>query len=52
MNSEYDEYLPCPTVDNKTLLFTRIVKNDKSMNGYGYNEDLFISASITIFKYR
>ena len=43
VNSEYDEYLPCPTVDNKTLLFTRIVKNDKSMNGYGYNEDLFIS---------
>ena len=41
VNSEMDEYYPCITADQKTLLFTRLVKDDRT--DVGQQEDFYIS---------
>jgi len=41
INSENDEYFPCITVDDQTLLFTRIIEDTNS--SYGRQEDFFVS---------
>ena len=43
INSKYEEYFPCMTVDGKTLLYTRLIKDTGSVNGFGYNEDFYVS---------
>lgn len=41
VNSEMDEYYPCITADQKTLLFTRLVNDDRT--DVGKQEDFYIS---------
>jgi outer membrane protein OmpA-like peptidoglycan-associated protein len=41
INSEEDEYWPCLTADESTLIFTRLVRDSTSYTGY--QEDFFIS---------
>ncbi|MBC8486108.1 MAG: PD40 domain-containing protein [Bacteroidetes bacterium] len=41
INSERDEYFPCITADNQTLLFTRLLQDSRSYTGR--QEDFFIS---------
>jgi len=41
INTEANEYFPCLTADNQTLLFTRLVKDPKSYTGR--QEDFFTS---------
>ncbi len=41
INSELNEYFPCLTADNQTLLFTRLLTNTRSVTGR--QEDFFIS---------
>ena len=41
VNTEYDEYWPCITADESTLIFTRLLKDSTSYAGY--QEDFFIS---------
>lgn len=41
VNSEWNEYFPCLTADNLTLLFTRLLKDARSITGR--QEDFFIS---------
>ena len=41
INSELNEYFPCLTADNQTLLFTRLLTNTRSVTGT--QEDFFIS---------
>jgi outer membrane protein OmpA-like peptidoglycan-associated protein/tetratricopeptide (TPR) repeat protein len=41
VNTERNEYFPCLTADNQTLLFTRLLKDDRSVTGR--QEDFFIS---------
>jgi outer membrane protein OmpA-like peptidoglycan-associated protein/tetratricopeptide (TPR) repeat protein len=43
VNSKYDEYFPCLTVDSKTMLYTRLVENTGAQDIEKYNEDFFIS---------
>ncbi len=42
VNTDRDEYYPCITADEQTLLFTRLVKDEKAHQGK--QEDFFISA--------
>lgn len=42
VNTEMDEYYPCITADESTLLFTRLVKNEMAFRGI--HEDFFISS--------
>ncbi len=41
VNSTLNEYFPCLTVDGKTLLYTRLIEDNKSKDGW--NEDFFVS---------
>ncbi|MCD4790356.1 MAG: OmpA family protein [Bacteroidales bacterium] len=41
INSDRDEYFPCITADNQTLLFTRLLQDSRSYTGR--QEDFFIS---------
>jgi outer membrane protein OmpA-like peptidoglycan-associated protein/Tfp pilus assembly protein PilF len=41
INSSLNEYFPCLTADNQTLLFTRLVKDSRSPSGK--QEDFFVS---------
>jgi outer membrane protein OmpA-like peptidoglycan-associated protein len=41
INSELNEYFPCLTADNQTLLFTRLLKDSRSITGR--QEDFFVS---------
>lgn len=41
VNTEQDEYYPCITADEQTLLFTRLVKDDRAYQGK--QEDFYIS---------
>lgn len=41
VNSEFDEYYPCVTADDQTLLFTRLVR-DQRVRG-GKQEDFYVS---------
>ena len=41
VNTENDEYWPCITADESTLIFTRLLKDSTSY--VGYQEDFFIS---------
>lgn len=41
VNTEQDEYYPCITADQQTLLFTRLVKDERTRGGK--QEDFFIS---------
>ncbi len=41
VNSELNEYFPCLTADNQTLLFTRLLTNTRSVTGR--QEDFYIS---------
>jgi outer membrane protein OmpA-like peptidoglycan-associated protein len=41
VNTEFDEYYPCITADETTLLFTRLVPDDRT--SAGKQEDFFIS---------
>ncbi len=41
VNSELNEYFPCLTADNQTLLFTRLLKDNRSHTGS--QEDFFMS---------
>ncbi len=41
INTKYDEYWPCLTADENTLIFTRLIRD--SMNYFGFQEDFFIS---------
>ncbi len=42
VNTEMDEYYPCITADESTLLFTRLVRNESAYRGI--HEDFFISS--------
>jgi outer membrane protein OmpA-like peptidoglycan-associated protein len=42
VNSAFNEYFPCLTADNQTLLFTRLLKDSRSVTGR--QEDFFISS--------
>jgi outer membrane protein OmpA-like peptidoglycan-associated protein/Tol biopolymer transport system component len=42
VNTDRDEYYPCITADQGTLLFTRLVKDDRAYQGK--QEDFFISS--------
>jgi outer membrane protein OmpA-like peptidoglycan-associated protein/predicted negative regulator of RcsB-dependent stress response len=44
VNSDRDEYYPCITADEQTLLFTRLVKDDRAYQGK--QEDFYISAKV------
>ncbi|MFN4234863.1 MAG: OmpA family protein [Bacteroidia bacterium] len=41
VNSEFDEYFPCVTADDQTILFTRLLKDDQVYGGK--QEDFYIS---------
>lgn len=41
VNSDLNEYFPCITADNQTLLFTRLLKDNRSLTGR--QEDFFVS---------
>jgi outer membrane protein OmpA-like peptidoglycan-associated protein/Tfp pilus assembly protein PilF len=41
VNTEFNEYFPCLTADNQTLLFTRLLKDTRSITGR--QEDFFVS---------
>jgi outer membrane protein OmpA-like peptidoglycan-associated protein/tetratricopeptide (TPR) repeat protein len=41
VNTEANEYYPCITADKKTLLFTRLVKDDRAYQGL--HEDFYLS---------
>lgn len=41
VNSDLNEYFPCITADNQTLLFTRLLKDNRSVTGR--QEDFFVS---------
>jgi outer membrane protein OmpA-like peptidoglycan-associated protein len=41
VNTELNEYFPCLTADNQTLLFTRLLKDSRSATGR--QEDFFVS---------
>jgi outer membrane protein OmpA-like peptidoglycan-associated protein len=45
INTEMDEYYPCITADEQTLLFTRLVKDDRAFRGM--QEDFYISSRMT-----
>ncbi|MBN2613622.1 MAG: PD40 domain-containing protein [Bacteroidales bacterium] len=44
VNSEFDEYWPCLTADENTLVFTRLVKDTTSLTGY--QEDFYLSDKV------
>ncbi len=47
INTEFDEYWPAITADDRLLLFTRqIVMSNKSINGVRYQEDFYSSIMI------
>ena len=41
VNTERDEYYPCITADEQTLLFTRLIKDDRAFRGM--QEDFYIT---------
>lgn len=41
VNSEFDEYYPCVTADDQTLLFTRLVRDNRVRGGK--QEDFYVS---------
>ena len=41
VNTDRDEYYPCITADEKTLLFTRLIKDERAWDGK--QEDFYIS---------
>ncbi|MEO7081801.1 MAG: tetratricopeptide repeat protein, partial [Flavobacteriales bacterium] len=41
VNTKDPEYFPCVTVDDSTLMFTRLIKDERS--AYGKQEDFFVS---------
>lgn len=41
INTEHPEYFPCITVDDSTLMFTRLIPDERSR--YGKQEDFFVS---------
>ncbi len=43
VNSDLNEYFPCITADNQTLLFTRLLKDNRSVTGR--QEDFFVSVN-------
>ncbi|MBM3437230.1 MAG: tetratricopeptide repeat protein, partial [Bacteroidetes bacterium] len=48
INSALNEYFPCITADNQTLLFTRLTKDPRSASGK--QEDFFVSRFDSVWK--
>src|SRR5690606_10348518 len=44
INTDRDEYYPCITADEQTLLFTRLVKDERAQTGK--QEDFYISKKV------